>query len=100
MVTMMVDVEVEEVLEQIETIELVHELHMRALLGDPIAEKAFEYSGQMIMQTLEHLRAGSIGEAIEVLTQKAPGNTASDVLKSYEKAKAGEHPFLRVVKGE
>jgi hypothetical protein len=100
MVTMMVDVEVEEVLQQIETSQLVHELHMRVLVGDPIAEKAFKYSGQMIMQTLEHLRAGSIGEAIEVLTRGASSNTASDVLKDYEKAKTGEHPFLRFVKDE
>jgi hypothetical protein len=100
MVTVMVDVEVDEVLEQIETTQLVDELYMRALVGDPIAEKAFEYSDQMIMRTLEHLRAGSIGEAIEVLMRGVSSNTASDVLKAYEKAKTGEHPFLRLVKDE
>ena len=100
MVTMMVDVEVDEVLQQIETIELVDELHMRALVGDSVAAEAFGYSGQMIMQTLEHLRAGSIGEAVEVLMRGVSSNTASDVLKDYQKAKAGEHPFLRVVKDE
>ena len=100
MVTVMVDVEVDDVLEQIETIELVDELYSRALVGDPLAAKAFGYSARMIERTLEHLRAGSTAEAIEVLTQGAPSNTASDVLRAYEKAKEGEHPFLRVVKGE
>lgn len=100
MVTVMVDVEVDEVLEQIETIELLNQLHIRAEVGNRLAAKAFGYSALMIERALEHLRAGSTAEAIQALTFGTGSSTASDVLRDYEKAKAGEHPFLRVVKDE
>lgn len=97
MVTVMVDVEVDEVLEQIETIELLNELHSRAEVGDRLAAKAMGQSARMIERALEHLRAGCTAEAIEALTLGTGASTASDVLRDYEKAKEGEHPFLRVV---
>jgi hypothetical protein len=97
MVTVMVDVEVDEVLEQIETIELVEELHIRAEVGDRLALQAMELPIRMIERALEHLRAGRTEEAIEALTFGAGDSTASDVLGDYEKATRGEHPFLRVV---
>jgi hypothetical protein len=100
MVTVMVDVDVDEVLEQIDTIELVEELHIRAEVGDRLAAKAFGYSARMIERALEHLRAGCTAEAIEALTLGTGGNTSFDVRKAWQEATTGEHPFLRVVRGE
>jgi len=100
MVTVMVDVEVDEVLEQIETIDLVDELYSRAEVGDRVAAKALAYSAQMIQRALDHLRAGSTAEAIEALTLVAGDNTSFDVRKAWGEASSGKHPFLLVVKGE
>jgi hypothetical protein len=97
MVTVMVDVEVDEVLEQIETIELLNELHSRAEVGDRIAVQAMGQVAQMIERALEHLRAGVTAEAIEVLTRVAGAGTSFDVRKAWQEASTGEHPFLRVV---
>jgi hypothetical protein len=97
MVTVMVDVEVDEVLEQIETIELLNELHSRAEVGDRIAVQAMGQVAQMIERALEHLRAGCTAEAIEALTLGAGGNTSFDVRQAWREASTGEHPFLRVV---
>jgi hypothetical protein len=97
MVTVMVDVEVDEVLEQIETIELLNELHMRAEVGDRIAVQAMGQVAQMIERALEHLRAGRTAEAIQALTFGPGGNTSFDVRKAWREASTGEHPFLRVV---
>ena len=91
---------VTEVLEQIETIELLNELHIRAEVGDRLAAKAFGYSARIIERALEHLRAGCTAEAIEALTLGDGANTSFDVRQAWREASTGEHPFLRVVKGE
>ena len=100
MVTVTVDVEVDEVLEQIETIELVNELYSRADVGDRLAAKALAYSARMIERALEHLRAGCTAEAIETLTLGSGNSTSFDVREAWQEASTGKHPFLRVVKGE
>jgi hypothetical protein len=100
MITVMVDVEIDEVLEQLETIELLNELHSRAKVGDRVALEARGREARMIERALEHLRAGLTAEAIEALTLGAGDNTSFDVRQAWREANTGEHPFLRVVKGE
>jgi hypothetical protein len=97
MATVMVDVEVDEVLEQIETIELLNELHSRAEVGDRLAVQMMGQSARMMERALEHLRAGSTAEAIEALTLGTGGSTSFDVRQAWREASTGEHPFLRVV---
>jgi hypothetical protein len=100
MITVMVDVEIDDVLEQIETIELVNELRSRKAVGDRVALEARGREARMIERALEHLRAGLTAKAIEALTLGADDNTSFDVQKAWQEANTGEHPFLRVVKGE
>ena len=95
MVLVTVDVDEFDVLLDISTPILAQELEDRAKNGDRFARKALGGDFLAIERAIEHLRAGRHREALEALTVGGEPSPAA-VEFSYEAAKRGEHPFLRV----
>jgi hypothetical protein len=95
MVMVTVDVDEFDVVEELSTSLLVKELRNRAKVGDKVANRALAGDVLMIERAIEHLRAGRVREAMEVLTLDTD-TTSFDVSAAWEDARKGNHPFLAV----
>jgi len=95
MVTVTVDVNELDVLDELSTPMLVGELRSRAKVGDKAANKALAGDVLMVERAIEHLRAGRVREALEELTLDTDA-TSFDVSSAWEAARKGTHPFLTV----
>lgn len=99
MLTVTAEVDIDEVLDQLRTRDLVDELRERAEVGDREAETAMG-GGDLIRATeraIEALRAGLPEKALEALLLGVE-DSPTDVRAAWEEARKGEHPFLLVEK--
>lgn len=97
MLTVMAEVDIGEVLEQLRTRDLVDELRERAEVGDREAETAMGGGGliRATERAIEALRAGLPEKALEALLLGVD-DSPTDVRASWKAAREGTHPFLRV----
>jgi hypothetical protein len=95
MVSVMVEVEAWEVLQDLKTRDVVKELCDRARDGDREARQALGSDATAVERAIEHLRAGRAEQALEALTalEERPRNNVS---ADYNSARQGKHPFLLV----
>lgn len=90
-----VDVEVDEVLSEIDTDDLLEELTARANGGDKAASLGLRVAVKEFDLAIEYLRDGRPEDALMVL-EAMGGNAPNNVARAYNAAKDGKHPFLKI----
>lgn len=97
MITVTVDLHVDEVMDQVPTQDLVDELRHRAKRNDGAAKAALGGHGLLLAaeRAIDALRADEPAKALEALLQGVE-DSPTDIRASWEDARKGEHPFLIV----